>query len=102
MKTFGEVIKDWMVTYKLNSVKPATYDRLETSFGLMSKYSVFYYTIDALSSDVIQEYVNALVDDGYSLSTVKKQFHLISAFMTHANLKGIIVEPLHKGVKLPS
>lgn len=102
MKIFGEAIKDWMVNYKRNSVKPATYDRLETSYNLMEHYKIFWVSIDQLDTDYIQGYLNDLVQDGYAMSTIKKQFHLITAFMDYANVKGIIQKPYHKGVNLPS
>ena len=102
MKIFGEAIQDWMVNYKKNSVKPATYDRLETSFKLMKAYKIFMIPIDQIDTDYIQEYLNELVSSGYTMSTIKKQFHLITAFMDHANVKGIIDKPYHKGVRLPS
>lgn len=35
MKQLYESIKDWMVKYKKNSVKLATYDRLLTAYNLM-------------------------------------------------------------------
>ena len=101
-KKFGEAVNDWMVNYKLNSVKPATYDRLETSYTLMKRYRIFDEDLDRVDSDVIQEYLNRLVNDGYAMSTIKKQFHLITAFMDYANVKGIVDRPYHKGVKLPS
>lgn len=102
MKTFGDAIREWMTNYKRNSVKPATYDRLETSLNLMEHYKIFWLSIDQLDSDYIQEYLNELVRDGYAMSTIKKQFHLITAFMDYANVKGIILRPYHKGVNLPS
>lgn len=36
----ADAISDWMKKYKLNSVKTATYDRLETSLAMMSKYEI--------------------------------------------------------------
>ena len=102
MQQFGESIYEWMVNYKKNSVRPSTYDRLETSYGLMRNYKIFCIGIDQLNSDYIQDYLNELVQDGYSMSTIKKQFHLITAYMDYANVKGIISRPYHKGVNLPS
>lgn len=102
MKCLDEAIRDWMVSFKKNSVKPATYDRLETSFGLMKHYAISRVTIDQLDEDYIQDYINDLVKDGYAMSTIKKQFHLITEFMDYANVKGLIDRPYHKAVKLPS
>lgn len=102
MAALGKCIHEWMTNYKQKSVKPATYDRLETSYMLMSKYYIFYEKAENLTTDKIQRYINQLAEDGYSLSTIKKQYHLISAFISYANVNGIIFRPLHKGVNLPS
>lgn len=102
MKSFGECVYEWMVNFKKNSVKAASYDRLESSFILMKRYRIFATPVDMIDSDCIQDYVNSLVRDGYALTTIKKQFHLVSSYMTYANVKGIIMRPYHKGVKLPS
>ena len=102
MKLFGESIYEWMVNYKKNSVKPSTYDRLETSFKLMSKFKISCVPIDQINTDYLQEYINELVSTGYALSTIHKQYNLITAFMDYANTKGIIDRPYHKGVELPA
>jgi len=102
MTKLGEAINEWMVKYKRNSIKPASFDRMLTTFNLMTKYKLAYIEIDVLTTDDIQDYLNELAKDGYALSTIKKQFNLISGYMTYANLRGDILKPLHKGVKLPS
>lgn len=102
MKQLHESIEDWMVKYKKNSIKPSTYDRLQTSFKLMKDYSIAYVYLDVLCGDDIQEYVNKLVKDGYALTTVKKQFNLLTGYLRYANANGIIAKPIYSGVKLPS
>lgn len=102
MKNLGDSIHDWMVNYKANSIKPSSYDRLLTSYELMRKYDISLLYLEELSVSVIQQYLNELVRDGYALTTIKKQFHLISEFIDYANLNGILPRPYHKGVKLPS
>lgn len=102
MKELHEAIYEWLVSYKRNSVKASTYDRLMVSLDLMSKYEVSSTPIDSLDVGDIQTYINQLVDDGYALTTIKKQMHLIGGWITHANLMGFINRPIHKGVKLPS
>lgn len=101
MAALGKCIHEWMTNYKQKSVKPATYDRLETSYKLMSQYYISREDIETLTTDKIQRYINHLAEDGYSLSTIKKQYHLISAFVSYANANGIIFRPIHKGVNLP-
>lgn len=95
-------INNWMVMYKEKSVKPSTYDRMLTSLKLMKHYGVSDIDAGKLRTSDIQDYVNSLVDDNYALSTIKKQYHLIGAFVEHANLTGLITKPIHKGVRLPS
>lgn len=102
MNTLYSAIKEWMEIYKRTSVKPSTYDRLVTSLALVEKHPVSNVPIDILTVDDLQGYVNNLVEDGYALSTVKKQLHLIGAFVDHEVLMGHMLRPVHKGVKLPS
>ncbi len=102
MPTLANSIREWMQRYKKTSVKIATFDRLTTSLVSLERYPIAQTQIDQLTSDSIQEYINEMVEDGYSLSTIKKQFHLITAFITYANLSGAIDKPIHKSVTLPT
>ena len=74
-------IKSWMEDYKKTSVRPSTYDRLLRSLSLMEKYPISDVGTDELQTKDIQRYVNTLLEDGYALSTIKKQLHLIGAFV---------------------
>lgn len=102
MRQLYESIEEWMVKYKKNSIKPATYDRLVTSFNLMKEYPIAYVYLDVLCGDDIQEYINKLVKDGYALTTIKKQFNLLTGYLRYANANGIVPRPIYNGVKLPS
>lgn len=95
-------IREWMRDFKKNSVKAHTYDRLEISCRLMEKYKIAGYPVDEIKAIDIQRYLNRLVEDGYALSTVKKQLTLISAYMKHAFSQGDISTPVYLAVKLPS
>lgn len=100
-KRLGESISKWLDDYKKNSVKSATYDRLVISNRLMNKYSIVNLNVAELSSDDIQRYLNELVSDGYSLSTIKKQFTLLTAYLKYAFSIGKITNPIYLGVRLP-
>lgn len=102
MKNLSECIKEWMEKYKRNSVKPTTYDRLETSYKAMLRYKISYIGILDLKTEDIQEYINEMVKDGYALTTIKKQYHLIGSYLKFANTEGIIPRPIQNNVKLPS
>lgn len=102
MSSLYSEITNWMVMYKQKSVKPSTYDRMLTSLKLMERYDISDIDARDLRTSDIQDYVNKLVDDNYALSTIKKQYHLIGAFVEYANLTDLITKPIHKGVRLPS
>lgn len=102
MSSLHNEIRNWMVMYKEKSVKPSTYDRMLTSLKLMDNYVISEIDPRNLKTSDIQDYVNRLVDDNYALSTIKKQYHLIGAFVEYANLTDLISKPIHKGVRLPS
>lgn len=94
-------ISDWMTKFKTSSVKAASYDRLVTSLELMRRYPIAGIQTDILTEDDIQDYVNQLVEDGYALSTVKKQFNLISSYLRYANATGYFPRPIYEFVQLP-
>lgn len=98
---YNEILQ-WMGDYKKASVRPTTYDRLLASLALMDKYPISMVKVDKLQTCDIQRYVNKLSEDGYALSTIKKQLHLIGAYIEHETIMGGLTRPIHKAVKLPS
>lgn len=92
---------NWLLNYKKNSVKPATYDRLRISFEMMKRYSISSRPVSEVTADDIQLYLNQLVDDEYSRSTIKKQFTLLTAFLKNEYSQGRIKNPVYVSVKLP-
>lgn len=94
-------IDRWLVEYKKNSVKAATYDRLRISFGMMLRYTISTKCVKDLTTTDIQKYLNQLSEDGYALSTIKKQLTLLTAFLKHEYAQGRIKNPIYLSVKLP-
>lgn len=95
-------VKDWLETYKNGTVKALTYDRLLTAYNLMRSYGISAVHVDALTSKDIQDYLKELVSNDYSMSTIKKQFNLLTAYLKHAMSVGSIAVPIYLTVKLPS
>lgn len=95
-------IEEWLTDYKRNSVKTLTYDRLLISFKMMLRYPISEVYVDEIGTKDVQRYLNALVTDGYSMSTIKKQFNLITAYWKWAMAQGEISVPVYMGVNLPS
>ena len=102
MDTLIISIKDWMEHYKRNSVKPTTYDRLETSYNTLSNYRIAHMPIDDIRTEDLQNFINEMVDDCYALGTIKKQYHLVTAYLKFANSEGKIARTIHDNVKLPA
>ncbi len=74
-------IKEWLEQYKRNSVKVATYDRLETSYNMLLRHPISNIPDEELCTEDIQDYVNDLVSEGYALTTIRKQYFLIRAYL---------------------
>lgn len=102
MANLYNAVKEWIETSKRTNVKPSTYDRLLRSLDLMDRYSISLIPYERVDSKDIQNYLNRLVDDGYALSTVKKQYHLLSGFFDYANANRRVSYLPYKGVNLPS
>ena len=100
--TLAQAIENWMHVYKRNSVKPSTYDRLEVSLGLLEKHPISKVDPSLLTSNDIQGYLNDLVSDGYALTTIKKQFHLLTGYVRYANSIGEVERPICNTVALPT
>lgn len=95
-------ISEWLEESKRNAVKALTYDRLLVSFKLMLNYPIATFKVDDLDSRSVQRYLNNLVMDGYSISTIRKQFNLITAYWKWAMAQGLVVTPVYLGVNMPS
>lgn len=102
MNNLSDYIQEWMVKYKKNSIKPASYDRLVTSLTLLNRYSIADRELEFLTEDELQDHVNELVEDRYALTTIRKQVHMIKEFLKYAYNKGLIEKPIYMNLKLPN
>lgn len=94
-------IDNWLEITKKRSVKPSTYNRLIISRNLLERYDICRMDVQDITSDDIQEFINDLSDEGYSYSSVKKEYNLLTAYLKWAISKGEIVRPVYLGVELP-
>ena len=101
MKTLSTCIREWLDTVQKLAVKQTTFDRLETSFKAFKDYPIAHVYISELRTKHLQDYVNTLASEGYSLSTIKKQFHLVSGYVRYACGEGLMTRPIYNNVKLP-
>ncbi|MEA4899220.1 MAG: site-specific integrase [Christensenellaceae bacterium] len=97
-----DYVAHWMETYKKNSVKGGTYERLEGQRTLLNEYGLAQMGIDGIQAADVQRYVNELVADGYALTTIKKQLHIVRAPLRFAHSQGILPRDPTYGVQLPT
>lgn len=95
-------VLEWLTNYKRTSVKAATYDRLLISCKMLEKNRISNFPVDDLRSIDIQRYVNELSEQGYSSSTIKKQFNLLTAYLKYAFSQNDISSLIYLAVRLPS
>lgn len=95
-------IEEWLEERKRPSVKALTYDRLVISLRLMEKYDISNKQTNNITSSDIQRYLNQLAFDGYGISTIKKQYNLITAWWKYAMSRGIVTRPVYMDICLPN
>lgn len=102
MATLEQNIRDWLDTVKRMSVKRTTFDRLETSYKSFINYPIARIPISQLTTRDMQAYINTLTNEGFSLSTIKKQLHLVSAYVSYALGEGYPIRAICNNVHLPA
>lgn len=100
--TVMEFIEMWLDTFKKNSVKTSSFGRLESSKTTLTRYEIAGKKISEVNFFDIQRYINQLVDDGYSLSNIKKQLRIVTSPLKLAASMRIIPADPSIGVKLPN
>lgn len=100
--TVMEFIEMWLETFKKNSVKTASFGRLETSKNTLASYEIAGKKIGEVTFFDVQRYVNQLVEDGYSMSSIKKQLRILTSPLKLAAAMRIIPADPSVGVRLPS
>lgn len=100
--TVMEFIELWLETFKKNTVKAATLERLQTSKKTLAGYEIAGKKIGELNFFDIQRYVNQLVENGYGISTIKKQLRIVTSPLKLAAAMKIIPADPSTGVRLPN
>ncbi len=98
--TVAEYIERWLKAYKFYSLKPASYDRLESVFNNYVKDSIGYYQMGNITSNDIQKLINKM-SESLSYSSVKKIIELLRPCFKHAVLVGVINKNPCDAVILP-
>lgn len=99
--TLSNFVDIWLTTFKKNTVKPASYERLVCSRKALDDYDISKKQIGQIDFFDIQSYINELVEKGYSMSGLKKQFRIVSSPLKQAAAIKIIPADPSIGVRLP-
>ena len=75
---------------------------MQTSKETLKKYEISQKRICDISFFDIQRYINSLVDDGYSLSNIKKQVLIVTAPLKQAAAMRVIGADPSVGIRMPS
>lgn len=95
-------MENWAKLYKSKSVKATTYDTIDATISRIKKYDIAFYQLNQLNSDKFQYFFHQLVEDKYSLETIKKTYNHINACLKKAESKGDINKNPLSDVELPS
>ncbi len=79
-----DYIRQWLDTFKADSVKKSSYARLECSYKTMQSKPIAQMCLADITAMDIQRYVNDLNSEGYSISTIKKQLRIVTAPLRQA------------------
>ncbi len=81
---FIDLMKDWLLIFKQNAVQPRSFEGLITNFNLHIAPAYKDLHIKDIDYAVVQRKINELIDEGYSISTIKSIKQLIGQFFEFA------------------
>lgn len=99
--TFAELLTYWLENVKRNELKASSFDRLEITINKHIIPLLGYYRIDKLASADIQSFINNRVDNGFSYSTIKKDYNAINAALRLAVERDYLYKNPCTSVSLP-
>lgn len=100
--TLLDFVDVWLELFKKNSIKSASFFRLQESRKTLKKYEIAQKKICDISYFDIQRYINALVEAGYALSNIKKQVLIVTAPLKQAAAMRIIQADPTVGIRMPA
>lgn len=89
--TLGERMDEWLVVIKKPDLKPSSYDRLESIIKCQVKPRIGDYTLDEITDTLIKtELLDAIADDGLGISSQKKAYNAVHAYLDYAVYKQLL------------
>lgn len=99
--TLQDYTRQWLDTFKVDSVKTSSLSRLESAYNTMLNYSIAGMPVCDITAVDIQHYVNELNSHGYAINTIKKQLRIVTAPLRQAAAMHDIPSDPSIGVRLP-
>ena len=97
---FKDYLMSWLVNIKKISLKPSSYDRLESTALKQVIPRLGGFKISEITPEDIGKMMSQIKDEGLSYSTTKKAFDCVNAVMSYAfNKRDIPVNPALLSVK---
>ena len=81
--TASELMKEWLVIFKKNTILPRTFQSDMNIFKLHIEPKIRYLHLQDLDDITIQKVLNNLIEKDYSLSTVKKTKFIFNQFLDY-------------------
>jgi len=101
--TLGDYIGYYLKTYKLNTIKPTSYDTLDNVWKNHIKYSnIGMLSLNNIKTADIQNLINEKNIDGLSLSRMKKIKEVLNGAYKCAIMENLVFSNPVAGLKLPS
>mgnify|MGYP003373835328 CR=1 FL=1 len=99
--TVDKWAKIWLTEYKANSVKPSTYVLYTNRYTWYIAPQIGKLMVKDIKNAHIQKIVNSMKSQGYSRSTIKKAYAVISDMMNYAVKNDMIPKNPCTGVVIP-
>lgn len=83
-KTFGELMKEWLLAFKKSAVSPRTFEGNIRNFKLHIEPMLGNMKVYEVDTTAIQKVVNAMIDEEYNNNTIKKVKFIFNQFFDYA------------------
>ena len=83
-KTFGQMFMDWLMVFKKSSISPRTFEGNVRNYNLHIKPYISNMQIEDVTTPVLQQTINELLNKGLASATVKKVKFLLNQFFDYA------------------
>lgn len=101
MENLADCIRMWMVDYKKNNLKATSYNRMVVSRKLLERYPIARMNVGDVQLDDIQRFINQMILDGYSRSTIRIECSFLSTFFRFALSRGLVSAAFYLEIRVP-